>query len=616
MGKVQLLPENLVNQIAAGEVVERPASVVKELCENSLDAGARTVRVELVEGGLRSIVVEDDGCGMSVDDARSCLERHATSKLRDADGLKRIGTLGFRGEAIPAIASVSRFHLVTREPGAVGATRVFVDGGKLVSVEDTGAPAGTRISVEDLFFNTPARRKFLKRAGTEAGHASEALVRLALARPEIGFSLWNSGRESFSMPAGQKDQRERIAAALGPEVFKHLVPVDYGRSEVRISGQIASPDYTLATSRGLYTFVNGRFVRDRGLNATIQRAFADVTMPGRQPAAVLFIELPLEEVDVNVHPQKLEVRFADQQKVFGTVWRAVQEALRSSPWLAQRAAAASEKSAGEGSPAYAPRLPVPVPLPFAPRPGLPFSGKRKPEDGSKEPWVVVPEPAAPAAGAQAAADTQPPGASAETTEAPPPQGFFRTLRVIGQFAATYLVCEAPGPRLVIVDQHAAHERLKFHELREAFRQRKATGQAFLFPASVELPLAEARVLADHLEDVRAIGFEAEPFGGTSFALKAVPAPLLGCDYRKLLTDLAAELMQVEKGRAFDQAMDDVLATMACHAAVRAHQALSPEESRALLDALDAIDFNTRCPHGRPVAAEITLADLEKQVARR
>ncbi len=601
MGKVHLLSENLVNQIAAGEVVERPASVVKELCENSLDAGASSIRVELLEGGTRQLQVEDDGCGMTPEDARACLERHATSKLADAEGLKRIGTLGFRGEALPAIASVSRFTLTTREPGSEVGCRVVVDGGRLVGVEQVGAPAGTRILVEDLFFNTPARRKFLKRPGTESAHASEALVRLALARPDVGFALASGGRQSFSVPAGQKDLRERIAAALGPEVFKHLVPVDYGRGEVRVSGQIASPDYTLATSRGLYTFVNGRFVRDRGLNATIQRAFADLTMPGRQPVAVLFLEVPLEEVDVNVHPQKLEVRFVDSHRVFGMVYRAVQEALRTSPWLQRRDAS---PAASEQSPPYP--APAPAPLPFSPRPGF-------------APAFFARTSPAPAAGSESAdsgwsvVESAPPP---EVDPARPPKGFFSSLRVIGQFAATYLVCEAPGPRLVLIDQHAAHERLKFHQLREAFRQRKAAGQAFLFPASVELPVAEARILADHLEEVRAIGFEAEPFGGTAFALKAVPAPLLGCDYRKLLTDLAGELLQVERGRAFEQAMDGVLATMACHAAVRAHQVLSAEESRALLDALDAIDFNTRCPHGRPVAAELTLADLEKQVARR
>jgi DNA mismatch repair protein MutL len=595
MGKIHLLPEHLVNQIAAGEVVERPASVVKELCENALDAGAASIRVELIEGGLRRIAVADDGCGMSPEDALLCLDRHATSKLQGQEGLSRIATMGFRGEAVPAIASVSRLTLTTREASAPCGTRLTVEGGKLGPVEEAGAPPGTSVIVEDLFFNTPARRKFLKRAETEAGHASEVVVRLALARPDVAFSLASGGRKTLTAPASPGDPRERIAAALGSEVFDHLVPVDFARGGIRVRGHVASPDFTLSSARGLYTFVNGRFVRDRGLIAAVQRAFADATAPGRQPAAVLFVELALEQVDVNVHPQKLEVRFADSRAVFEGVFAAVQDALRRSPWLTARRAAAplpetsAETPAAYGISAAGPR---PAPLPFA-------WGSRAAGGALPPPPPAAPEPVAPGQGDER-----------------PPRGFFHSLRVIGQFARTYLVCEGPGPELVVIDQHAAHERLKFHELREAYRSRKAVGQAFLFPAAVELPLARARVLADHLPEVRALGFELEPFGGTTFALKSAPAALLGSDYRVLLDDLAGELMQVERGRALEQAMDHMLATMACHAAVRAHQALAPEEARALLDALDAIDFNSRCPHGRPVAARFAVEALEREVARR
>ncbi len=592
MGKIRLLPEQLVNQIAAGEVVERPASVVKELCENALDAFATAVRVELVEGGLRTILVADDGCGMSREDALLCLERHATSKLQDAEGLKRIATMGFRGEALPAIASVARLTLTTREASAAAAVRLRVSGGKLEGVEEVGAPQGTSVIVEDLFFNTPARRKFLKRPETEAGHVSDAVVRLALSRSDVAFSLTSGSRRTLATQASPADPRERIAAALGPEVFEHLVPVDFARGQVRVHGHIASPDFTLSSARGLFTFVNGRFVRDRGLIAAVQRSFADVAMPGRQPAAVLFVDVPPEQVDVNVHPQKLEVRFCDARAVFEAVFVGVQEALRRSPWLAARRAAAPAMVGSSESAASYLKTPRAASLPFS--------------FGAASPLT--------APGRDPSRETSEAGQTA--SEESPTSGFFHDLRVIGQFARTYLVCEAPGPTLVVIDQHAAHERLKFHQLREAFRARKAAGQAFLFPAAIELPLAEARVLADHLSEVSALGFELEPFGGTTFALKSAPAPLLGSDYRALLTDLAAELMQVERGRALDQAMDDVLATMACHAAVRAHQVLAPEEARALLDALDGIDFNTRCPHGRPVAAQFPLAELERQVARR
>lgn len=645
MSLVQRLSETLINQIAAGEVVERPASVAKELCENAIDAGARAITVDVTEGGTRRIVVSDDGCGMSPEDARACLERHATSKLREEVGLKHIGTLGFRGEAIPAIASVSRFSLTTclnpaaarvrasweegggasggggRAASAASGTRLLVEGGRLVSAEEVGAPPGTRIEVADLFFNTPARRKFLKRASTEATHLIEAVTRLALARPEIAFRLVSNGREVFSAPAALRDERERMAIALGPEAFGHLVPVALSRGQVRVRGQITSPDHTLSTSRGIYTFVNGRFVRDRGLIAVIQRAYADVTMPGRNPAAVLFIDLPLEEVDINVHPQKLEVRFADAQAVTGCVYRAVQEALRPSPWLTPSSDVGTP-TIGEASPAYA---------------GAP--GEAAPSLAPEAIWGKAPDAAR--AGAGAASLPRHSYASIPLSFRPRPgvvstplsapalavddggmdspataTGFFRSLRIIGQFAATYLVCEAPGPTLVVIDQHAAHERVRFHALREAFRAKKPQRQPFLIPATIELSAAEASALAEHSDALSDVGFELEPFGGNAIALKAVPAQIVGGDHRQLLADLAGELLQVGKGRAFDEAMDHALATMACHSAVRAHQTLAPEELRALLDALDAVDFNTRCPHGRPVAAQIGLPDLEKEVARR
>ncbi|MDR0965477.1 MAG: DNA mismatch repair endonuclease MutL [Myxococcales bacterium] len=635
MPLVQRLSETLIDQIAAGEVVERPASVAKELCENAIDAGARAITIDILEGGMRRIVITDDGCGMSPDDARACLERHATSKLRQEPDLKQIGTLGFRGEAIPAIASVSRFYLTTcpnpeaarvqaaweseravsppsAKPNQLG-TRLLVEAGKLVSFDEVGAPPGTRIEVSDLFFNTPARRKFLKRPSTEATHLIETVTRLALARPEIAFRLTSNGREVFSSPAIKRDIRERVALALGADAYPHLVPVELTRGNIQVRGHITSPDHTLSTSRGIYTFVNGRFIRDRSLVAVIQRAYADVTMPGRNPAAVLFIDLPLDEVDINVHPQKLEVRFADAQAVTGCVYRAVQEALRTSPWLdAESSKMPSSQlppspSLGEERPTYeaiwgrahsSSSEPLPrhsyasIPLSFRPRPGVVLSPISAPSQS-----VVGDEPA-----------------SAEPSDAT--TGFFSSLRIIGQFAATYVVCEAPGPRLVVIDQHAAHERVRFHALREAFRAKKPKLQPFLIPMTLELPPAEANILADNADALREAGFEIEPFGGSAIALKAVPVELVGCDHKAMLIDLAGELFQVGKGRAFDEAMEHALATMACHSAVRAHQALDLKELRALLDALDAVDFNTRCPHGRPVAAQMTIPELEKEVARR
>jgi DNA mismatch repair protein MutL len=596
--RVQLLPPGLVNQIAAGEVVERPASIVKELVENALDAGARAVQVEVEEGGLALVRVADDGCGMSTEDAALALERHATSKLRDAEGLATIATMGFRGEALPAIASVARFRLDTCD-GADGAagTRIVVEGGTLVERGAIGRARGTTIEVRDLFFNTPARRKFMKSPAAEAGHASEAVVRLALARRDVGFTLRSGGRVALASPPGAT-LRERAAAALGREAAAHLVAVDGGRGEVRVTGVVTAPEHSEATSRSFYLFVNGRYVRDRGAAHAVLRAYAGVLPPGRHPAAALFVELPLERVDVNVHPQKLEVRFADARAVYDALHAAVSAALRSAPWLAHaRPAAAAQGVAGDGE-----------------------AGLRAPIAAEEVAAVLV---AAGSAGGSLPLDARwapagiPPVAPVgEGDAASPPGGYFGALRYVGQHARTYLVCEAPGGALVVVDQHASHERLLFHRLSAAWRGQRMPVQPLLVPQVVTLAPAPARVLEAATAELAKLGLDVEPFGGDAFAVKALPAALAGVDLAELLRDLALQLEEAERGAAVEAATHDLLATMACHAAVRANQELAPEEARALLDGLDAIDFKGRCPHGRPVVFELSLADLERRVGRR
>jgi len=588
---IQLLPPGLVNQIAAGEVVERPASVLKELCENALDAGARAVAVETEEGGLALVRVADDGCGMAPEDAEMCLERHATSKLRDAAGLAAIGTMGFRGEALPAIASVSRLRIDTC-PGDAGAgTRLAVEGGKLLERGPVARARGTTVEVRDLFFNTPARRKFMRAPSTESGHASEALVRLALAHPEVGFTLRSAGRVVLASAAGAP-LAERLAAAIGREAARRLVELSGERGEVRVRALLTSPDHSQATSRGLYLFVNGRYVRDRSATHAALRAYAETLPHGRWPAGAIFVELPLDRVDVNVHPQKLEVRFADARAVQDAIYRAVADGLRTAPWLRHAPPApalpapamageevasllAEARAAGHGE------LP---PLPPRPAPSFAF-----------------PLPAAP--------DRPEAGAA-------PAAGYFGSLRYVGQHARTYLLCEAPGGALVVVDQHASHERVLFHRLRQAWRGRRIAVQPLLLPQVVQLPPAVARALEGGLEELARLGIEVEPFGGEAFAVKGLPAVLAGVDAAALLSDLAQQLAQVEHGRAAEEAWHDLLATMACHSAVRANQELASEEVRALLDELDAIDFKARCPHGRPVVFELSLADLERRVGRR
>jgi DNA mismatch repair protein MutL len=604
MARIHVLPPGLVNQIAAGEVVERPASVVKELVENALDAGARAISIDVEEGGLGLVRVADDGSGMDRDDALLALERHATSKLRDAGGLAAIATMGFRGEAVPAIASVSRFRLDSAAGEDGAGTRVEVEGGALGEVGPIARPRGTTIEVRDLFFNTPARRKFMRGPPTESGHVSEAVIRLALARPDVAFTLRSAGRLVLAARAGA-GIADRAGQALGREAHRHLVPVDATRGTVRVHGVVCSPDHSEATGRALYLFVNGRYVRDRGAAHAVLRAFAGTLPPGRHPGGVLFIELPLDRVDVNVHPQKLEVRFAEGREVFDALFHAVAGTLRTAPWLRRPAVP------GPGAPAVDGGDPGPAAGTGDDAPGLLRAG----EDAAA---VLAWARAAPGAAAERAQD-----ATARFEFAIPdgdggarPGGYFSSLRYVGQHARTYLLCEAPGGALVVIDQHASHERMLFHRLREAFRTRKIPVQPFLLPQVVTLPPPVARALEAGAGELARLGLDLEPFGGESFAVKGAPAALSGVDLPALLGDLAAQLEQVERASAVDDAFHDLLATMACHAAVRANQDLAPEEARALLDGLDAIDFKARCPHGRPVVFELSLADLERRVGRR
>jgi DNA mismatch repair protein MutL len=603
MARIHVLPPGLVNQIAAGEVVERPASVVKELVENALDAGACAVSVDVEEGGLALVRVADDGCGMDGDDAMLALERHATSKLRDAAGLAAIATMGFRGEALPAIASVSRFRLDTapREDGQ--GTRIDVDGGSVREVGAIGRQRGTTIEVRDLFFNTPARRKFMRASAAEAGHVTEAVVRVALARADVSFTLRSGGRLVLAARGGEP-LAERAAHALGREAPRHLVTVEAERDGIRVRGAVCSPDHSEATARSLYLFVNGRWIRDRSAAHAVLRAFAGSLPAGRHPAGLLFLELPPGRVDVNVHPQKHEVRFADPRAVHDAVFRAVSEALRTAPWLGRRppetdAAHAPAPASGEGPSIAAEDTAgvlawargVHAPLGSGAMLPLPSRG-----DGSTAPLAF---------------------ADAVTQDgAPRPEGYFASLRYVGQHARTYLLCEAPGGALVIVDQHASHERLLFHRLREAFRTRSLAVQPFLLPRTITVPPATARSLEGGLDELARLGLEVEPFGGDAFVVKAAPAALGNADLPALLVDLAAQLAEVERASAIDDAFHDLLATMACHSAIRANEEISGEEARALLADLDRIDFKARCPHGRPVVIELSLAELERRVGRR
>lgn len=573
MGRIKLLSADLINKIAAGEVVERPASVVKELAENAIDAKATSIRVQLSEGGLNAITIIDDGHGMSAEDARLSLERHATSKLADQEALFHILTKGFRGEALPTIASVSRFSLQTSEPGAVWGTKVTFDESRSMLVEAAPAVGGTRIDVLDLFYNTPARRKFLKRESTELAHCEEAIIRLALAHPEVGFFVEHGERRLFSSPATEADPKERIAAALGVEVGPHLLAIDERRLGVTVTGFVASPELTFATARGLYTFVNRRYIRDRGLNSAIQRAFQDSLPPGRQPVAVIQIELDPRAVDVNVHPQKLEVRFADPRSVQEAVAAAISRALKAAPWRTTGDQPNDANTNAHYAMAVDRFLARASPSSFEPSPSV---------EAGEHPGF---------------------GTSRPDINTAPPAGFFASLKYLGELGRRFWVCEGQGGTLVVIDPRAARERLLLQELTEAFANGTLTAPS-LFSQRVELPFDDAKLITAVAPSLLKLGIEVEPFGGDSIAVKRLPSSLESVNVRDLLLELA-DAVPLSQPEDFAPA----LKVMASHATEAPLRTVTHDEAHRVLSQLDALDFSISPEHGRVVIRQTPLLEL-------
>jgi DNA mismatch repair protein MutL len=566
--KIQVLPDSVARKIAAGEVIERPVSVVKELVENSLDAGAGRVVVELDQGGRRRIAVTDDGEGMAREDVLVAFQPHATSKIRGEEDLLRISTLGFRGEALPSIAAVSEVELWTCRRGETVGTHLRMEGGKPVLAEDVGTAVGCRIEVRELFAPTPARRKFLKAPATEAGHVAQLVGRFALARPDIGFELRQETRDTLSLPPGTR--RERIRRVLGGEIETEMRPVEF-EGPLRLSGFVTHPHSSFANSRSMLFFVNGRLVRDRLLQHAILAAYATLLPQGRYPAAVLFLDLPPEQVDVNVHPAKLEVRFRDSQAVHDAIRRTVRDALRSVP-------AGAPLVAAESSPAYPPDA------------GLP------PAPSGEARLRLV----------SAAAGGEPLPFEAA--------GLFSSLRVVGQVFDGYVVCEGDG-EVVLIDQHAAHERVAFERLRSARQRGRVESQTMLVAQPIEVGAGEAELLVAAVEDLAVCGLDLEPFGERTVLVRAVPALLPPEAIAPLVRAIASDLGEVERSRALEARTESVLATIACHSVVRVGQKLSESEMRGLLSAMDSIDLSSNCPHGRPVARRMPRSELERRFGR-
>ena len=593
--RITILPETLTNKIAAGEVVERPAAVTKELIENALDAGATDIRVEIAAGGRRLIRISDNGHGMSREDALLSLERHATSKIRTDSDLDAIHTLGFRGEALPSIASVSRFRLATREPDNPEGTEIVVEGGRVRDVKACGMAPGTAITVEQLFFNVPARLKFLRSAETEAGHVADTVARMAISRPGVAFTCVSDGRELLRVQQG--DLRRRLVQALGKEATADLHAVDSASGDIIVTGFISGPGVVRSTTGAMFTYINGRFVRDRVVQHAIMQAYRGVIDRGRYPVMALFIELPTGEVDVNVHPTKHEVRFRYQTAVHDALQAALTEVLARSPWLQQpqrqpsppavppptaqayreRIAAAAQASL------HLPRRETPVPSSF---------GTDRRGTGAEPAGVAEPaEPFRPEA-------------------EPEQQGYFSSLAVIGQLHGEYILCQT-GSELVIIDQHAAHERVAFQRLRRQYGSGGVESQRLLFPETLELSFSEVAVAQRFRQELLGIGFELEPFGGNTVMLAAVPRLTASGNASRLARDILADLGQIGASAVFAETLDDLLARIACHSVVRGVHPLDSRQITELLRAMDETAFAASCPHGRPVSHVITLGELER-----
>jgi DNA mismatch repair protein MutL len=576
VGKIAVLPPAVQGQIAAGEVIERPASAVKELVENAVDAGARRVDVRLAAGGLELIAVRDDGEGMTAEDAVLAFARHATSKLARAEELAAVATLGFRGEALPSIAAVARVRLVTRRAADTSGLAVEADAAGARPAGAAGAAPGTTVEVRDLFGETPARRKFLRAAATEVGHVVDVLTRIAVANPAIGFRLEHDGREILHLPP-VRDLRQRLAQALGRVRAETLVAVEAAAGGYTLEGFLAPPRDTLGSARLVWTYVAAggvradaawRWVRDRLLLRAVLDGYQSLLLRGRYPVVVLFVAVPPGEIDVNVHPSKLEVRFRRPAAVHQLIVPTLRARLAGA--LAPAAPIPPAETAGESVPAYG----------------------------------GVAREAAASPAAHTVSDAEGQGA----LWTPAPRG-FAALRFIGQIFEGYLLCEGEG-RVVLIDQHAAHERVVFERLRTERRAGGIARDRLLVPEVVELPAAEAAALAEQGEALAAAGLEGEPFGDGTFLLRTVPRLLRGRDAGALVRAVAAELAEEGASAAAERAADAALATIACHSVVRIGQRLDAAEVQGLLAAMDAVEVAAHCPHGRPVAAELGRSEIE------
>ncbi|MBD1551800.1 DNA mismatch repair endonuclease MutL [Pseudomonas typographi] len=630
LARIELLSPRLANQIAAGEVVERPASVAKELLENSLDSGARRIDIDVEQGGVKLLKVRDDGSGIEADDLPLALARHATSKIRDLEDLERVISMGFRGEALASISSVARLTLTSRTAGASEAWQVETEGREMASrVQPAAHPVGTSVEVRDLFFNTPARRKFLKSEKTEFDHLQEVVKRLALARFDVAFHLRHNGKGILSLHAAPDEsaQARRVAAIFGGSFLEQAMPVDVERNGLRLRGWVGLPTFSRSQADMQYFFVNGRTVRDKLVAHAVRQAYRDVLFNGRHPTFVLFLEVDPATVDVNVHPTKHEVRFRDGRMVhdflYGTLHRALAEVRPDDHLPAQPAEAAVPRPSGAQAGEFGPQGEMRLAANLLESPPAAYGGRPLGErSGSGVGYQYVPRPAQgqplPAQEAQGlykAFFAPLPEAGASAPALPDTQGDIPPLGyALAQLKGIYILAEnAHG--LVLVDMHAAHERITYERLKLAMASEGLSGQPLLVPESIALSQREADCAEEHAQWFSRLGFELQRLGPETLAIRQIPALLKQAEANQLVFDVLTDLMEYGTSDRIQAHLNELLGTMACHGAVRANRRLALPEMNALLRDMENTERSGQCNHGRPTWTQMGLDDLDKLFLR-
>jgi DNA mismatch repair protein MutL len=662
MSKIRVLPDHISNLIAAGEVVERPASVAKELVENAIDAGAQRIVIDVEAGGRRLLKITDDGEGMTRDDAVLAFERHATSKISKAEDLNGISTLGFRGEALASIASVARVELITSTADAAAGTRVVIEGGRMRDVKDAAHPRGTTIGVRDLFFNTPARRKFLRSEATESYHLTNLATHYALAHPEIAFTLTNNGRETLRVAPAQ-DLRERAYQVFGAQFLDGLLEVDNRTADAarvfpsqiaRVQGFVSAPRERRTSRDAQFLFVNGRFVRDRLIGRALSEGYRSILPHGVYPAALLFIEVPLEEVDVNVHPAKTEVRFRRAAAVADAVREAVRAGLASAGYaptteirdaapvvMSEESVNSPDDSADQLGVADRPSSEAPRKdfdlRPQAQQERIGFGFATAPQRESEHdtqlrgttPTVSPSDPNAVSATAQtnteanAISESFPDSVAASTLSGLPPldsalkfvrevpvESLSANIRPLGQLDESFIIA-TDDEGLLLIDQHVAHERVLFDKYRASETARRPESQQMLIPETFDLTPAQAAAFETVADELESYGFELMRLSGRTVAIKATPADLPASEARNVLAEVLDTVDSEKRGAARATLRDEIAASLACHAAIKVNMPLAPEKMRWLIDRLLRTSSPTTCPHGRPVILRLTTQDILK-----